>query len=558
MSSSSSSIAGGIVSKPERPPSKLPSTTTSSASSVAGGGGGHIKSNQSSDTSIITTGNVAAYRKSLEIKTLHTTVSDPIVGSVGGGGGGMIEKPNRKSFDAKTNDFRKSLENLDEKSSKGTVAAAAPPLSKKPSIPTKKSPTVTNVTSSLFSGLKQKVRSDSGRTSSSNDSLDGIGTSKTQVADNQERSIVGERIKHESLDDFDRIERGTSILPDMRATRVKAPKRRLPTAASMNVDNDGDPTTTYQNGGSGSSNGDLDSDARNESFEEDGGGGSGGSGRTAKPRNWERQRAPWMDELKASQAKKTVEKTDTNEISNEKFDMSKSFSSSHVLSSSSSSSMSSTMSSSQLLQKKVASDISNFELRSNSFDVNKSYESAMATVSNISSASSTPSNNVQMTVARTTTSAKSMTNVESSAGPIGPIDNTKVRPSSVNLNMRNRSISPMGRTSFKSMQPSVAAAASAAAAPTSPHAIESPKNHQLHYHQHTDSLPPIAQQPPITTENVCQRVQDLEAKVAKLERLVITQNSTIEELLKNVKVEAEKVKTLKGELDKYAQCVTQV
>lgn len=508
------------------------------------------------DTGIITTGNVAAYRKSLENKVLD----------ISGGSSVPVEKGIRKSFDAK-NDFRKSLENLDEKSK---IAAIPPPvLSKKPSVPIKKSPTVSSVAGNIFSGLKQKVVSKNDhRTSSTNDSLDGMGSSKligSQIADNNEKGIVGERIKRESSEDFDQVERAGSILPDMRAGRVKAPKRRPPTSSTANTSGgSGDSDhLTYQNGSSG----DVDADARNESsMDEDG-------GAKPKPRNWEKHKVPWMDELKASQAKKTSPSVDarspesqkhsaaTTTIvehdTSEKFDMSKSFSSSYVSSS----------------HHKKAAEISNFEIRSNSVDVkgvaqttssvggfealhrketNHSIDNGMA---RSMSAITTSKNSFSSSNSSSSTESSS-TAVSSTANVIAATTNEeslKVRPTSVNL--RNRSISPIGRSAIKSMHAS------------SPPIIteSSAKLGLIHHHHNNNDLPPPVPSTvlpssisTVTSENVFSRVQELELKVAKLEKLVQVQNHTIEDLLRSVKDESDKVKTLKGELDKYAQCVTQV
>lgn len=505
------------------------------------------------DTGIITTGNVAAYRKSLENKVLD----------ISGGSNVPVEKGIRKSFDAK-NDFRKSLENLDEKS---RISAIPPPvLSKKPSVPVKKSPTVSSVAGNIFSGLKQKVVSKNDhRTSSTNDSLDGIGNSKligSQVADNNERGIVGERIRRESSEDFDQVERAGSILPDMRAGRVKAPKRRPPTNSMANTSGgSGDSDhLTYQNGNGG----DVDADARNESsLDEDG-------GAKPKPRNWEKHKVPWMDELKASQAKKTSPNVDARSPeshkqnattiieheSSEKFDMSKSFSSSYVSSS----------------HHKKAAEISNFEIRSNSVDVkgvaqttssvggfealhrketNHSIDNGMArSMSAITtSKNSFTSSNSSSSTESSTTAVSSTTNTTAATTTE---ESLKVRPTSVNL--RNRSISPIGRSAIKSMHAS------------SPPIIteSSAKLGLLHHHNNNDLPPPVpstvlpSSPSTVTSENVCSRVQELELKVAKLEKLVQVQNHTIEDLLRSVKDESDKVKTLKGELDKYAQCVTQV
>lgn len=63
---------------------------------------------------------------------------------------------------------------------------------------------------------------------------------------------------------------------------------------------------------------------------------------------------------------------------------------------------------------------------------------------------------------------------------------------------------------------------------------------------------------PVTSDNVCSRVQDLEAKVNRMERALNAQNGLIEELKRALRDESDKVRTLQKELEKYAQCVTQV
>lgn len=531
--------------KPDRPPpsgSKMLITNNKTSATFG-------SKDSLNDTGIITTGNVAAYRKSLENKVLD----------ISGGSNVPVEKGIRKSFDAK-NDFRKSLENLDEKS---RITAIPPPvLSKKPSVPIKKSPTVSSVAGNIFSGLKQKVVSKNDhRTSSTNDSLDGIGSSRlpgSQVADNNERGIVGERIRRESSEDFDQVERAGSILPDMRAGRVKAPKRRPPTNSMANTSGgSGDSDhLTYQNGNGG----DVDAEARNESsLDEDG-------GAKPKPRNWEKHKVPWMDELKASQAKKTSPNVDprspesqkqsattiVEHETSEKFDMSKSFSSSYVSSS----------------HHKKAAEISNFEIRSNSVDVkgvaqttssvggfevihrketNHGIDNGMA---RSMSAITTSKNSFSSSNSSSSTESSSTSTTNSPAVTITE-ESLKVRPTSVNL--RNRSISPIGRSAIKSMHAS-----------SPPIITESSTKLGLLHHHNNDLPPPVpttvlpSSPSTVTSENVCSRVQELELKVAKLEKLVQVQNHTIEDLLRSVKDESDKVKTLKGELDKYAQCVTQV
>lgn len=406
---------------------------------------------------------------------------------------------NRKSIEMKS-DIRKSMESLDDKKT-----TPPPVLTKKPVVPIKKSPTVGSVTGGLFPGIKAKSKTD-GKLSS-NDSLDGIGNSKPtiggHVADNGERGIVVERLKRDNIE-FDQIERG-SILQDMRAGRAKAPKRRPPTTSS-NSFGESASDTTYQNGG----NGYAESEHKSESLDDD--------VAKPKPRNWEKQKAPWMDELKASQAKKTspnVENRspDSNNKSadhetSEKFDMSKSFSSSFVSS------------------HKKLSDTNHFDIRSSSVDVKTSHSVDLNIKKEMDVHPMAKSMSTKATIDTTVTALAPTTTTTSAID-----DTAKIRPTSVNL--RNRSISPVARfTKSVHVQPS--------SEPTKP--------------INSDSV----SEKPISTDNVCNRVAELEQKVIKLERLVLHQSQTIEDLQKTIRTESDKVKVLKGELDKYAQCVTQV
>lgn len=498
------------------------------------------------------TGNVAAYRKSLENRT--TTHNDhTLVTASSGNMSSNNEKPSqRKSFDTKlSSDFRKSLESLDEKKT-----TPPPVLSKKPIVPIKKSPTVSSVAGNIFSGLKQIVKSDK---QSSNDSLDGIGSSKSssasQIADITEKGVFIERIKKDDLD-FDNVER-SSILQDMRVGRVKAPKRRLPTSSTSfgnSIDNNN--STTYQNGGNGFTEPLFDgkppiaglpppssSSATSATSDDD----------SAKPksRNWEKQKAPWMDELKASQAKKTspsindtkspeipiLQKSHTVEHHNqhqhhhhnqqhqhhealEKFDMSKSFSSSYV-----SSSSSSLLTSSSSHNKKSVDSSAIESLRSSSVDVKPVTSSIdMTTTTQYSKKNEIgePQNIMAKSMSVIATKSNDTTAALSATASVSiddTINNVKVRPSSVNL--KNRSVSPVARI------------------------INAPSSSST-----SSSSQPL--------DIVSLRVIELEQKVAKLEAIVTVQSKTIEELVRSVKEESETVKQLRSELDKYAQCVTQV
>lgn len=260
---------------PERPPSttKLLINNNSNSKKMEGFG-----SRDSLNDTGIMAGNVAAYRKSLENKCHET----------------QQVTTRRTLIETKsTAEIRKSLENLDERKS------TPPPLTKKPIVPIKKSPTVGSVAGNIFSGLKQKVKSVEQKITH-HDSLDGVGSSKSvgHVADNNEKGIIAERLHRDDVE-FDQVERNSSILPDMRAQRAKAPKRRLPSSNSTNLSE----SLSYQNG---SGDGDsptpaspiLMSDSSINKSEED-------LTKPTKQRGWEKNKAPWMDELKASQAKKT-------------------------------------------------------------------------------------------------------------------------------------------------------------------------------------------------------------------------------------------------------------
>lgn len=474
-------------------------------------------SKDSLNDSGIITGNVAAFRKSLENKTLETTTAPP-------------DWVVRKSIDGKsTSEIRKSLENLDERKS-----TPPPVLTKKPVVPMKKSPTVGSVAGNIFSGLKQKVKSVEQKMTH-HDSLDGVGASKmgSQVADNQEKGIIGERLKKDKDDsEFDQVER-SSILQDMRAGRAKAPKRRLPTSNTNSIGE----SLTYENGDSATPS----VTSQDSKSDED----------VAKPkqREWEKHKAPWMEELKASQAKKTspgmeprspdAHSKSQDHDNDNKFEMSKSISNSFVSSS----------------HKKLP-ETNNFEIRSNSVDVKTS--NAFDAFQNNNG---NPSNNL-MKKDNENVMAKSMTSMatkisisETSATTVNVDENSnnnisKIRPTSVTL--RNRSISPIGRIPIKSEH------GIGNNITTSTATITTSKTSSLNHDMPPSGVSTTVLSAAISSDNVCSRVVELELRVQTLEKLVQKQNATIEELLKSIKDESDKVKILKHELEKYAQCVTQV
>jgi uncharacterized coiled-coil protein SlyX len=420
-------------------------------------------------------GNVAAHRRSLETKSLEVTA----------------EKPPRKSLiitDAnKTpSDIRKSLENLDEKKT-----TPPPVLTKKPTVPIKKSPSVSTVAGSIFSGLKQKVKNvESKLHATTHDGTDGTGSSKLQVADNGEKGIVVERIKKED-NDFDQVERGGSVLQDVRQNRAKAPKRRPPTSAGSII---GDSNNNVNmNGSHLEANDSLGAELESP---------PGTSDELAKPkaREWEKHKAPWMAELKANQAKKTSPSVEPRSSPDEeKQDMSKSFSSSF---------------SQKKTQETFEVRAASMDVKSSTFEVFKK-EPAPAVATAASTISTSIDSNAKTTTKISITENSS--SVMTSSGVKVEETTTNIRPTSVSL--RNRSISPISRTSLNHVpKPSVTA----------------------------------------ISGDVSTRVNELEQKVNKLEGLVTVQNATIEELKKMLKDESEKVRVLKNDLEKYAQCFTQV
>lgn len=430
-------------------------------------------------------GNVAAHRRSLETKSLEVTA----------------EKPPRKSLiitDAnKTpSDIRKSLENLDEKKT-----TPPPVLSKKPSVPIKKSPSVSTVAGSIFSGLKSKVKSVESKLNPPHDGIDGIGSSKltgaAHVADSSEKGVIVERVRKED-NELDHVERGGSVLQDVRQNRAKAPKRRPPTSAGSVI---GDTNNNVSMNGSH-----LDTSNDSLAPEPSSPTPAAQDDELAKPkaREWEKHKAPWMAELKANQAKKTspsVEPKSSPE--DEKHDMSKSFSSSFAQ-----------KKSQETFEVRAAS----MEVKSASFDVlKKDKEAPLSTISTSIDSNAKSTTKISIT--------ENSSSVMTSSSAVKLDETVNIRPTSVSL--RNRSISPINRTSLNHVpKPSPASV-------TATHITNA-------------------------SGDVNARVNELEMKVNKLEGLVVSQNATIDELKKMLKDESDKVRVLKNDLEKYAQCFTQV
>lgn len=477
--------------KPERPPPSSKMLITKSPNNILNNS--NRKDNFGSKDSVndspgIVVGHVAAHRLSLEHRNI-----DP-----------SIDKPPRKGFESKSSsDIRKSIENLDD----NRKSTPPPVLTKKPLVPIKKSPTLTSVTGNLFSGLKSKVKSVEQKLTA-HDSLDGIGNSRmsVQITESSDKTVTIERIKSVGETDFDQVER-SSILPDMRAGRVKPPKRRPPSAATNSVGENNNNNIT--NGGSSI---DLSTQSDDNQIS--------GDDAKPKPRNWEKQKVPWMAELKASQAKKTplatdakspdpikTKEIDSTEFENKMNDMSKSFSTSYVSS------------------HRKSSEQNTFEVRANSIDVKSNLNNFEIPKKEIEQQPTPMTKSMSSLATKISIQSENSTNLSTSTDDPIP----KTRPVSVSL--RNRSISPVGKPiPTKSIN-------------ISPEITKIVNNESF-----------IS----ITTDNVCTHVAELEFRVNKLEKIVQSQNTTIEILIKSLKDETDKVKILKSELDKYAQCVTQV
>lgn len=543
-----------------------------------------------------TFGNVAAHRKSLESRSAVAAVAPELPSTAAP----VTEKPPRKSLDSKTSEIRKSLENLDEKKS-----TPPPVLGKKPQVPIKKSPSITSVTGNLFSGLKQKVKGESKSVAGpvSQDSMDGVGGSKvkSEVADNNEKNVSGERLSTGRTEEseFGHVERG-SVLKDMRANRAKAPKRRPPTSAgSLIIESSSAGSNGMSNGNSGlfhqlSQNSEPESpkpdllnighhtnNANNNNNEDE---------FIAKPkaREWEKHKVPWMDELKASQAKKTTTSPNVNESKSpehssvssststnhnheeSKFEsISKSFHSGSV-SSSTTSSVSVSASGRTRLSERAAttaadvtsSSTTNHHINS-SFDLIASsrketsttsshQQHSLATVSNnsvdqTSNSSMTKSMSALSTKIAISSDVVAATNESPANAAAPPVANA--RP--ISVNMRNRSISP---TPITRNTKTIHIAAGGTAVASEANGTTTTTTTSSSSGLTTTTAIGVA----VTSDNVCSRVQDLEAKVNRMERALNAQNGLIEELKRALRDESDKVRTLQKELEKYAQCVTQV
>ncbi|XP_039749787.1 SH3 domain-containing kinase-binding protein 1 isoform X2 [Pararge aegeria] len=164
---------------------------------------------------------------------------------------------------------------------------------KKPPVPLKKSPTPTSSVGGLFSGLKSKIMLSSEKTEKSSttvssgssssgewDRTDGSAASKTSPTANTNVNA------NNTTNTFDHIERN-SILNDPRAGRVKAPRRRPPSQILRD-------DTPQQIGLTNGHEVPTEKPVSDKAEEV-----------RPRTREWEKHKAPWMEELKLNQAKKT-------------------------------------------------------------------------------------------------------------------------------------------------------------------------------------------------------------------------------------------------------------
>ncbi|KAH8306324.1 hypothetical protein KR018_007571, partial [Drosophila ironensis] len=506
------------------------SATTASSSSATGSSAAGRKESFGSRDSLndilsetgLPTGNVAAQRKSLENKNLD--LSKPP------GAAAISQQRSSTNSTSVTSTvgtalaataISKSLENMDEK-----VKSPPPPvLSKKPNVPLKKTPTGgVPVAGNLLGGKKKNPE---GKLTSavSHDLADGLAGSKLLTGANQlpDSGAAGNLVMRRAATiavedtDFDRVERA-SILTDMRQGRVKAPKRRPPSAA-INVLGESNNNSVYVNGsgtggGTGGSASELSEDGGKPTAASSDDNSTGEEPQLAKPkpREWEKKKAPWMEELKASQVtrKKTSPSVEPRGATVAER-TSKLFASEQAIISSSSSSSSTTT--------KVQSSA----VTSSMFVENSSSSSSSVTTSshNANTATATAT-----AVANDAIMSRSLSAAKAAAS--SDEETKATRPNS--LSIRNqRSVSPLVKSSTASSSQSQ----------------EEKPNQLVNNH---------SQEPVLSTG----RVNLLEQRIEKLEGVVQNQQRTIEELVNALKSEAERVKVLRSELDKYAQCVTQV
>ncbi|XP_073942857.1 CIN85 and CD2AP related isoform X3 [Choristoneura fumiferana] len=172
-----------------------------------------------------------------------------------------------------------------------TVIDGTPEQVKKPPVPLKKSPTPTSGVTGLLSGLKSKMLSSDKEKSATTVSSGSSSGGEWDRPDGGAASRAASTNNNTNTNTFDHVERH-SILNDPRAGRVKAPRRRPPSQALRD-------DTPQQIGLSNGHEVPVDKPAVAPTAAE--------KAEEIKPRTreWEKHKAPWMAELKLNQAKKT-------------------------------------------------------------------------------------------------------------------------------------------------------------------------------------------------------------------------------------------------------------
>lgn len=426
----------------------------------------------------------------------------------------------------------------------------------------------------------KKKSSDSKLTSAvSHDVSDGLTGSKLLSAQLPESGATGSVVMRRAATiavedtDFDRVERG-SILQDMRAGRVKAPKRRPPSAA-INVLGESNNNSVYVNGsGMASSASELSEDGgvgkQATASSDDNSTGEEPQLVKPKPREWEKKKAPWMEELKASQV--TRKKTSPNveprggaisvaERTSKLFATEQATATSSVLTTSATSSSTNSISTSATkVQSSAITSSSVQQIVSVESSSSQKKESTTSTSTSSSSTSSSTNivtsnnNHNDAIMSKSSVSASKATGsvvtgaLAAAAGASSDEELRAARPST--LSIRNRSVSPMVKTS--NANASNSNSSTTVQEKSNNINNDSPATAVQNNHQ------PAVAAAATTSAEAVPRVQQLEGRVDKLEAMVLGQQRTIEELVRLLREETERVKVLRGELDKYAQCVTQV
>lgn len=260
--------------------------------------------------------------------------------------------------------------------------------------------------------------------------------------------------------DFDRVERG-SILQDMRAGRVKAPKRRPPSAA-INVLGESNNNSVYVNGsGMASSASELSEDGGKQATASSDDNSTGEEPQLVKPkpREWEKKKAPWMEELKASQVtrKKTSPSVEPRggaisvaERTSKLFAAEQATATSSVLTTSATSSTNTT-SSTTTATRVQSSAVTSSSIMQQSMIVESSSSSQRkesTSSSNISTSNVTSNSNHNdaiMSKSMSATRVASTSTASVSAAASSDEESRVTRPNS--LSIRNRSVSPLVKTS---------------------------------------------------------------------------------------------------------------